>query len=186
MQPPRQRDQAGLGFRARVMLHHLLQPLVRTWGRARHREEALRDLGPPQELPRPVSRASGVVVLQEDRPRADLVAVIVNRLRRRGVRATEPSGWEDYDSRLLLSPLVHSDLQTSSHPEGFVQMRIRLRPRILFAVLMAIVMTAAVLINPWLGLLLLWPAWSAGRAVFLARRLPAAIVEPAKPQTERG
>ena len=186
VQPPRRHDRTGLGFRARVMIHHLLQPLVRTWGRARHRQEARRDLEPPQALPRAVSLASGVVVLEEDRPRADLVAAVVNRLRRRGVRATQPSGWEDYDSRLLLSPLIHCDLQTSSHPEGFVQMRIRLRPRLLLAVLVATVAVAALVINPWLWLLLLVPAWSAGRAVVLARRLPAAIVEPAQPQPEPG
>jgi hypothetical protein len=186
VQPPRRHDRTGLGFRARVMIHHLLQPLVRTWGRARHRQEARRDLEPPQALPPAVSLASGVVVLEEDRPRADLVAAVVNRLRRRGVRATQPSGWEDYDSRLLLSPLIHCDLQTSSHPEGFVQMRIRLRPRLLLAVLVATVAVAALVINPWLWLLLLVPAWSAGRAVVLARRLPAAIVEPAEPQPESG
>jgi hypothetical protein len=65
-------------------------------------------------------------------------------------------------------------------------MRIRLRPRIRFALLVVTVITAAVLINPWLGLLLLWPAWSAGRAVVLARRLPASIVAPANPRADPG
>ncbi len=119
-----------LRFRLGVALHHLLQPLVRAWGRSRHRRPARKDLPARQTIPAPVQRlANGVLLLAEDRPRADLAAVVITELRRAGVRIICATGWEDYDARLLTSTFVIGDLQTSSHPIGFVQLRIRRRFR---------------------------------------------------------
>ena len=39
------------------------------------------------------------------------------------------SGWDDYDARIVRSTFVFGDLQTSSHPTGYVQIRVRRRLR---------------------------------------------------------
>ena len=128
--PPRGTPRRRLRFRAAVAVHHLLQPLVRYWARNRHRPLARRTVDMREDLPPPVkSLGGGVVVVPEDRPRAEIAAGLVNALRNRGIRAICPDGWEDYDARLLLSPFAYGELQTSSHPEGYVQVRIRSRPR---------------------------------------------------------
>jgi hypothetical protein len=116
----------GLRFRLSVAAHHLLQPLVRTWGRTQHRPIARRDLPPHRPLPAPVRRLGrGVLLVPEDRARIDLTDALVRELRRRGHRIVSSTGWEDYDARLPLSLLVRGDLVTSSHPVGFVQLRLR-------------------------------------------------------------
>jgi hypothetical protein len=175
--PPRRSSTGGLRFRARVAAHQLLQPLVRFWGRNRHRNGARRDLRAHQKLPEGVGRAhGGVVVVPEDRPRAELAAALVSALRVRGIRAMPSSGWEDYDARLLLSAFAYGDLQTSSHPEGFVQVRIRMRPRrrrLTGAVLVAI---AAALISPLLGAFVLVPIVSLLHGAINAQRLPAQVL----------
>jgi glycosyltransferase involved in cell wall biosynthesis len=174
---PRGRAEGRLRFRAKVAVHHLLQPLVRWWARRRHRQVAHRDLKFGQTLPVAVRRIrGGVVVVPEDRPRSELAAALVDALRRRGVRAISPSGWEDYDARLLLSPLLHGELQTSSHPEGFVQIRIRSRPRWQAITVAVAAGMAVTLVSPTLALLLLAPAASLARAAVRARRLPAGVL----------
>lgn len=128
--PPRQLKGPAVGFRLKVTALHLLQPLVRTWGRVRHREVARRDLPPRQPLPGPVVDVGrGVLQLPSDGPRADLAATIVGELRRAGLRVIPASGWEDYDARLVGSAFVTGDLVTSGHLEGVVQLRVRRRVR---------------------------------------------------------
>jgi glycosyltransferase involved in cell wall biosynthesis len=175
--PPRGRAQGRLSLRAKVAAYHLLQPLVRWWARSRHRQVAHRNLRFGQKLPSAVRRLrGGVVVVPEDRPRSELAAELVDALRRRGIRAIQPSGWEDYDARLLLSPLLYGDLQTSSHPEGFVQVRIRTRPR-WQAITVAVAAGLAVsFVSPILLTLLVVPAASLTYAAIRARRLPARIL----------
>jgi glycosyltransferase involved in cell wall biosynthesis len=174
--PPR-RSTNGLAFRARVAVHHLLQPLVRTWARNRHRNLARKQLDSEQQLPAVVRRlGGGVVVVLEDRPRAELAAAIVDRLRHRGIRARTPSGWEDYDARLLLSAFAYGELQTSSHPEGYVQIRIRTRPRAQPLVLAVAAAAAATAFSPVLATLLLPTLLELGRGALRARRLPADVL----------
>jgi hypothetical protein len=174
--PPRRAASSNLGFRAKVAVHHLLQPLVRWWARSRQRPVARRDV-PPGKLPAPLRRLrGGVVVVAEDRPRSELAAALVGALRHRGIRATAPSGWEDYDARLVLSGLVYGELQTSSHPEGFVQIRIRTRPRwqaIAAAVAAGLAIT---LVSPILAPFLLVPTASLARGALRAHRLPAHLL----------
>jgi O-antigen biosynthesis protein len=180
--PPRG-EARNLGFRAKVAVLHLLQPLVRHWARSRHRNLARRDLDGDEKLPAAVEQArGGVVVVPADRPRAELAAALVGALHRRGVRVIEPSGWGDCDARLILSALVLGELQTSSYPEGFVQVRIRTRPRAwLLAAALATGAIAAV-ISPALLVLLALPAASAARGVIRARRLPAHMLSaPTRP-----
>jgi O-antigen biosynthesis protein len=175
--PPRGWTVGRLGFRAKVAVYHLLQPLVRWWARRRHRVVAHRDLKCGSSLPTAVRRLrGGVVVVPEDRPRSELAGALVDALRRRGIRAVTPSGWEDYDARLLLSPLLYGELQTSGHPEGFVQVRIRTRPR-WQAIMVAIACGLAVaLVSAPLMLVLAVPAASLAHAAFRARRLPAKVL----------
>jgi glycosyltransferase involved in cell wall biosynthesis len=176
-EPPRRSNTGKFRFRAMVALHHLLQPLVRSWARSRHRSFARRNLDSNQELPEAVRRLPrGVVVVPDDRPRSELAAAIVEALRRRGIRAMHPSGWEDYDARLLLSRAMYGDLQTSCHPEGFVQVRIRMRPRRRSLGLVGALGLASVAFTPLLAVLMLVPAASFARGALRARRLPADLL----------
>jgi hypothetical protein len=178
--PPR-RGRHGLGFRASVAVHHLLQPLVRHWARSRHRQLARRNLDGGQELPEAVRRLrGGIVIVPEDRPRAEFAAALIEVLRRRGIRATQPSGWEDCDARLLLSPFLVGKLQTSSHPEGFVQVRIRGRPRPWPLVVAVATLGAAAVVDPFLAALLALPGAGLAHGALRARRLPAQLLPSAR------
>lgn len=116
-------------------------------------------------------------MVREDRPRAKLAAALVDALRRRGIRTVYPSGWEDYDARLSLSPFGWGELQTSSHPRGFVQVRVRFRPR--RRVLAAIAATAvvAVVINLALAVIPILLALGVAHSAIRARRLPSQILQ---------
>jgi hypothetical protein len=175
--PPRRSKTGRLRFRAQVAAHHLLQPLVRFWGRNRRRNGASRDLGGHRRLPEGVRRVrGGIIVVPEDRPRSELAAALVSALRGRGVRALPSSGWEDYDARLLLSAFAYGELQTSSHPEGFVQVRVRMRPRIRRLTAAIALTIAAAWVDPVLGALLLVPALSLVKGTVAARRLPSRLL----------
>ncbi len=127
---PRSRRDAGLGFRLAVASMHLLQPLARWWGRARHRESSHRNLPEPLPIPGPVRRLPrGALMLPEERPRPELAAAIVVHLRRGGLRVIPATGWEDYDARLVGSAFVVGDLVTTDHPQGTIQVRARRRLR---------------------------------------------------------
>jgi GT2 family glycosyltransferase len=120
----------GPAFRARLAAHQLLQPLVRAWARARHTRSARSEVPPAAVLP-PVLRRlrGGVRLVVEDRARGALAAALLAAIRRLGLRADEAGDWAEYDARLRLSPLVDGELQTSSHPVGYVQLRVRCRLR---------------------------------------------------------
>jgi hypothetical protein len=130
--PPPGLRRGLLRFRVGVALHHLLQPLARTWGRLRHRRGARRDLPVPTTLPGPVTSAGrGVLMVPLDRPRAEVVEALVTALHLRGVTVCAATGWEDHDARLLGSLLVDGRLVTSAFPEGCVQLRVDRRIRLL-------------------------------------------------------
>jgi glycosyltransferase involved in cell wall biosynthesis len=182
--PPRRGATGRVRFRALVAGYHLLQPLVRYWARWRHRNTARRTVGSDGQMPTAVRHLrGGVVVVSEDRPRSELAAAMVEVLRGRGFRAMYPSGWEDYDARLLLSALLYGELQTSSHPEGFVQVRIRMRPRRKRLAGAALASgTAALVVSPLFALLLVPIGASVARGATRARRLPARLLSvPAEP-----
>ncbi|MFN2540434.1 MAG: glycosyltransferase family 2 protein, partial [Mycobacteriales bacterium] len=128
--PPRRLGRRAVGFRCGVAYLHLAQPVVRT--RARWREERLSRRQAPSHaaLPGPVQRLGrGVLLVPEDRPRAQFAADLVGDLRRAGFAVAVPSGWEDHDATLVGSALVLGELVTSSHPVGCVQVRVRKRVR---------------------------------------------------------
>ncbi|MDP8970605.1 MAG: hypothetical protein M3N52_08980, partial [Actinomycetota bacterium] len=128
--PPRGVDQRWR-FRFGVALLHGLQPLARIWGRARHASAALRDLPPPTgTLAGPVTPVGrGVFLLPAARPRGEVVGVIVDALRRAGIRVMPATGWENHDARFLASTLLAGELVTSDQPRGCVAVRIRRRLR---------------------------------------------------------
>jgi hypothetical protein len=174
---PRRLGSGRLRFRAMVALHHLLQPLARWLARNGHRYLARRQLDERPHLPSAVRRGpGGVVVVEEDRPRAELAAGLVEACRCRGIRAIYPSGWEDHDALLVLSPFAYGELQTSSHPEGFVQIRVRLRPRRRVIAPAAVAAAAAFLISPFLALVPIAIAGGVAQGALRARRLPARIL----------
>jgi hypothetical protein len=128
--PPRRLGRRALAFRCGVAYLHLAQPVVRT--RARWREERLSRRSAPAyaQLPGPVQRlGGGVLLVPEDRPRAQLAADLVGDLRRAGFAVAVPSGWEDHDATLVGSALVIGELVTSSHPVGCVQLKVRQKVR---------------------------------------------------------
>ena len=91
-------------------------------------------------------------------------------------RAVHSSGWEDYDARLLLSPFAYGELQTSSHPEGFVQVRIRFRPRRRALATATAAAAAALLISPDLALVPVAVALGVAQGAIRSRRLPAQVL----------
>ena len=154
--PPRRLGRRALRFRCGVAYLHVAQPVVRT--RARWREEWLSRRQAPNHaaLPGPVQRMGrGVLLVPEDRPRAQFAADVVGDLRRAGFAMAVPSGWEDYDAQLIGSFLVLGHLVTSSHPVGCVQLRIRKQLRLQRSAGAVAVALLALVASPWLGALAL-------------------------------
>ena len=145
--PPRTASRP-MRFRLSVAVHHLLQPLVRTWGRRRAESRARvgLDAGPP--LTGPIRQVpGGVLLLPADRPRADVAARIVDLLRQERVRTWPASEWEDCDAHVRGSSLIMGELVTTSHPEGTVQLRVRPRLRVQRAMGLVLVILAVVAVD---------------------------------------
>jgi glycosyltransferase involved in cell wall biosynthesis len=157
--PPRDVRERRTAFRAHTALLHLIQPMMRLRGRigagevARLPADAVALPGPAQDMP------GRVLLLPADRPRAELVPVIVTALRRAGLPVDLGTGWEEHDAVVRASGLVVGRLLTSSHPEGSVQVRIRLRLRVRALVC---VTAAVVALVP-----LAWPAAALSGALVL-------------------
>lgn len=128
--PPRACRTGQLRFRTHVAVMHLLQPLVRTWGRARHRAVARRLTQARQILPGPMHAAErGTLLTPYEGPRAEVTAAAVAVLLQSGLRVAPGTGWEDFDAQVVGGPFVVGELLTSSHPQGWVQLRVRRRLR---------------------------------------------------------
>lgn len=164
----------GMRFRLGVALLHLLQPVVRSWGRWRYRHPARRGLPPRAPLPGPAKDiGGGALLLPETKPREEIAAAIVADLRQAGLRVIPANGWEDYDVRLLGSAFVVGDLLTSSHPIGSVQLKVRRRPRLfplasgaLVVMLVAVVnVAAAAVISAAIAADVARGAWKTGPSV---------------------
>jgi glycosyltransferase involved in cell wall biosynthesis len=129
VQLPRRLRRPALRFRIGVATCHLLQPLVRTFARAREQVFGDRAANGGFRLPEPRRLPDGVLLFAVEAGRPALVARLVGALRTAGVRVLVPSGWEDYDARLRASLTLAGDLLSSAHPEGWVQVRVRTRVR---------------------------------------------------------
>jgi hypothetical protein len=149
--PPRRLRTCRYRFRAVVAALGLAQPLVRAWGRMSTRSAARRDLGPPAALRGPARPSGGVVVLPNDGPRERVTAIVVDVVRRAGLNAIGPTGWEDWDARLLGSLLVAGNLVTSGHVEGTIQVRVQRRPRLVGITAAVALIVLAAVIHPALG-----------------------------------
>jgi GT2 family glycosyltransferase len=148
-QPPRQLPHRALRIRLTAAALHIAQPLARSWGRLRENVLARRPPPPAVRLPGPVSRVGrGILVVPQDRPRPQLAADLVSMLRRTGLRVVVPTGWEDYDARLLPSLLIAGHLVTSGHPPGCTQIRIRRRLRGFRAGAVAVAFGVVALVSP--------------------------------------
>jgi GT2 family glycosyltransferase len=133
----------SLRFRGAVAVHHLLQPIVRMWGRWTNGHVAARDLS-TKPFPAPIERVgASVLLLKADAGRAELVGTAVRILRRGGIRTRLASEWEDHDARLASSTLVTGALITSAHLPGVVQLRIRTRPSVRRIAVIALVALGA-------------------------------------------
>lgn len=150
---------------------HLVQPLARVYGRLPAIQPGRRCPRNKMVLPGPVQPLpGGVLLLPLDRPREQLVTLIVSCLCGAGL-PTRPSGpWEDHDATVHASNLIAGRLLTSAHPEGSVQLRIDPRPRAWrLAVLVAAVAglstvspLAAALLGGAIALDLTWGLWRVG------------------------
>jgi glycosyltransferase involved in cell wall biosynthesis len=181
VRPPRGLGRRGLAFRLGVAYLHLAQPLVRT--RARWKEDRLSRRGTPAYagLPGPVQRLPhGVLLVPEERPRAQLAADLVGDLRRAGFAVAVPSGWEDHDATLVGSWLVLGELVTSSHPVGCVQIRVRRRLRGRGAAGACGGLVLAGLLSPWLlAAAVVGVAADLGRGIWRTGHLVRFVVEEA-------
>ncbi|HVE62400.1 MAG TPA: glycosyltransferase [Mycobacteriales bacterium] len=183
VRPPRSMSRRSWGFRCGVALLHLAQPVVRT--RARWKENRLSRRQPPAYagLTGPVQRLrgrGGVLLLPEDRPRAQFAADLVGDLRRAGFAVAVPSGWEDHDATLVGSGLVLGELVTSSHPVGCVQVRVRQRLRGHRATAVVCIGVAGSFLHPWLPIAVAAAAAvDVGRGLRRTRTLVRLVVEEA-------
>ncbi len=148
--PPRACRTGQLRFRVHVAVMHLLQPLVRTWGRARHRAVARRLTQARPCLLGPMHAERGTLLTPYEGPRAEVAAAAVAVLLQSGQRVAPGTGWEDFDAQVVGGPFVVGELLTSSHPQGWVQLRVRRRLRwpavAAFLVLVCMVATVGLLL----------------------------------------
>jgi O-antigen biosynthesis protein len=178
---PRGLRGASLRFRSGVALMHLLQPIVRTWGRWRNRELARRDLPEREPLPGPVQDLGrGVLLLPADRPRADLASAVVSDLRRAGFHVVPATGWEDFDARIVGSFTVQGDLVTTAHVEGSIQLRVRRRLRRLPALAVLGCALVALLDAPLTaGVVLAVGIADAAKGMYVVRRRVRSVIRRA-------
>jgi glycosyltransferase involved in cell wall biosynthesis len=128
--PPRAAGPRRLRFRGAVAAMHVLQPLVRCWGRRQRRARTGDESAPRLALdPTGAFRERRILVVPHSGPRPELVAAVAAHIRRSGVRAMASTGWDTFDVRVIGSTIVGGELVTSAYPEGYVQVRIRRRPR---------------------------------------------------------
>ena len=178
--PPHRLRGRTVRFRLGVALLHLLQPVARTWGRARHVSWGRRKVPAPEPLSPLIGELpGGTVLVAEDRPRPELAAALVTVLRRAGLQVVPPTAWDGHDGWLAGSALVAGELLTSSHPEGSVQVRIRPRLRPGGAGLLGSAVTvAAVAGQPAVFLLLALAGVEAARGWWrVARKARRAILD---------
>jgi hypothetical protein len=154
--PPSRMRRGRLRFRLGVAMHHLAQPLARSWGRRRHRTTARRDLEIPTTLAAPLTvPARGVSMVPADRPRTEMVSAIVAALRVRGMTVCTSTGWEEYDARLVGSFTVDGELVSSAFPEGAVQFRVDPVVRSVRVAALVAVAAALAVVVPFVGAIVL-------------------------------
>jgi hypothetical protein len=139
-----------LAFKLQIALLHLLQPLARSVGRygGRRVQRAHAEPFPPPSAVTVRWMGHTVALLPEDGTRVQLARRVVDRMRASGVRVVTASEWEPYDARTSCSPLLEAHLVTSSHPPGWVQIRLSVQPRWLVCAVFVLGLTGLVLAAP--------------------------------------
>ena len=176
-------EQSPWRFRVGVAMLHFLQPVVRLWGRTRHRATARVGLVAVPAIPGPAVEVRGGIAVPVTNTRAHLAAQLVSLLRVRGFRVVPSSGWDTFDARVLGSTLIDASLITSEHPVGWIQMRVRRhlrgRPAVVALVVSAL---AAIALSPGAGAAVLVAAGASAlrgavRTRSLLRHLRSAICD---------
>jgi hypothetical protein len=144
---PRRLDVAPIRFRTAVAVCHLLQPLARLFGWLTEQGPRSRDGAAARRLPPVHPAMRGVFIFPDLEGRPALVASIVSAFRAAGMRVLVPSGWEPFDARVSAGFLLAGELLSSAHPEGFVQVRVKLKPRPLTALVAGVLLLIAWLIS---------------------------------------
>ena len=181
--PPASIRRGRLKFRAHVGLLHLLQPLARIVGR--HWRGARQVHTPVTSGRQPAAMSlhrRKVAVARADRPRPQLVAELVDQCRGARVRVLPTTEWEDHDAHVSGSVLVKGELVTSSHPPGWIQIRVRVATRKTVAALLLLVAAVVALSAPMAAAaLLLVGAADVARGRRRARRTLRALVAGGAP-----
>ena len=178
--PPRWSPRPSLRFRVEVATLCLLQPLARLLGRLANPDEKARGVRPAaRTVVGEIKRSRDKVMIATDASRVELMEELVRHFRERRLVVAAPTGWEDYDCRVLASALVVGDTISSAHLPGTVQIRVKTRPRkgplAAFAVLTVI---AAAATPAAAVVVLVAAAGELARGVWCTRSvMPAAIVE---------
>jgi glycosyltransferase involved in cell wall biosynthesis len=187
--PPRRSPRLSLRFRAEVAAFSLLQPLARVIGRVASADE-IEPAG--RTMPRIavgyVSRNGRTVMVATPASRDEMMDKLVRYFRDARLKVVAPTGWEEYDSRVLVSALVAGEVVSSSHLPGSVQIAVRPRLRtVVLGVLVAVAAIAAIA-TPWAAVIVLLGAaveltrglWSTrvGMPAMIVKALGASQAEP--------
>jgi hypothetical protein len=97
----------------------------------------------------------GVFIFPDLVGRPALVVSIVSAFRAVGMRVLVPSGWEPFDARVSAGLLLTGELLSSAHPEGFVQVRVKLKLRPGPASVAAVLLLVTWLLSFWAGIAVL-------------------------------
>ena len=147
--PLRHPLRAPVLFRLDVAILTVLQPLARTLGRLTAAADTAGVGAPQAPMPGPAERRPGGTLLLPLRGlRAELMRTLMGHLRAGGLHVLPPTGWEDYDFRVIGSSLVTGDVVSSGHVDGFVQLRVRLRLRMIPALVTAGLVAILLLLAP--------------------------------------
>lgn len=165
-------------FRWQVAALHLLQPLARSGGRHirwRSRADRTVEVSPVVGAGR---RVGGAIVIIEDRiPRVSLLSQFIDGFRGAGLRVVPVTGWEDHDIEVISSLLVRGRLLSSSHPPGWIQVRLRMRARPVIApALLGVVVLLAMLQPLAAAVLVALGAVSLARGIYRLQRCFRAMV----------
>jgi len=181
--PPTAAHLASVRFRLGVAVMTMVQPVARTWGRARARRPAREELPPPAGAVAELRRVPGGLEAVTGEDRAGFMSRVIAGLRRDGVRVVPGTGWDDADARLILSWAVRGSLVSSSYPEGTIQVALRVRARAsrLAAATVGIVLVAV--LSTWAGIAAaVLVAFALGRGAWrghvVVRRLAARMTHP--------
>jgi hypothetical protein len=121
-----------------------------------------------------------VLLIPHERPREELASLILADLHRAGLSIDLGTGWEPYDAVVTGSTLIVGEIVTSSHPVGYVQLRIRPRLRRIAMLVWTIAVLAAALAGPApAGVAAMAAGMEAARGLWRVRRGVRRVIQRA-------